>query len=353
MNNKFSAFTRIVAFFLLVAAIVTVAVIAYGTIENYIENKAVIAVVMLAVVLFLSAVCTLIDYLRNRYTVKNRVDAILDATNAIAAGNFSVRLSTYHRLKYYDQFDYITENINKMAAELGRMEVVHTDFVSNLSHEIKTPLSVIQNYATALKNTSLDEKTRIEYTETLSDAAKRLTALVTNILKLNKLENQELTIEKETFNLSEALTEAVLSFEDPIERKKIELVCDISENVMLTSSPSYLEIVWNNLLSNAVKFTEPGGTITVTLKEIEKSVSVSVSDTGCGMNEETGRHIFDKFYQGDTSHATEGNGLGLALVKRVIDRIGGTICVESKLGVGTTFTVELQKDSEGKEHAGR
>ena len=345
MNNRLASFIRLTVFFALVASIVTVAVVAYGTIEAYVENTIVIALVMLIVVLFLSALLTLIDYLRNKYTVEKRVEDILKATNAIASGDFSIRLSTHHRLKYYDQFDYINENINKMAAELGRMEVIHVDFVSNLSHEIKTPLAVIQNYATSLQNTSLDEKTKQKYASTLGEAAKRLTILVTNILKLNKLDNQDLIVEKETFNLSEALVESVLSFEDLIEQKNIDLICDIKENVMLTSSPSYLEIVWNNLLSNAIKFTEPNGTITITLKEEEQSVIVSFKDTGCGMNEETGKHIFDKFYQGDTSHATEGNGLGLALVKRVIDRIGGTISVNSELNVGSTFTIELDKNA--------
>lgn len=241
------------------------------------------------------------------------------------------------------------ENINKMAFELEKIELVHVDFISNLSHEIKTPLTIIQNYALLLKNNSLDEKTREKYGETISDAAKRLTHLVTNILTLNKLENQGLIEKKETFNLSEALIKTILSFENLLEKKDINLICDIEENILVTSFPSYLDIVYNNLLSNAIKFTEPKGTITISLKENKYSATFSISDTGCGMNEETKKHLFDKFYQGDTSHATEGNGLGLALVKRILDKIGGNISFKSQLNIGTTFIVEILKNPLEKE----
>ena len=326
-------------FFLTVAAVVTVAVLVYGMIpEN--SSALVRSMVMLAVILFLSLVCTGIDFVRRKITVNKPVQDILAATDKIAAGDFSVRLRISHDYRRYSQFDYIKENLNKMAAELAKTEVLHTDFISNVSHELKTPLAVIQNYAAALQNESLGAKTRQKYADTLVSASKRLTALVTNILKLNKLENQELTPEYEKVRLGDMLAETIVQFDELIESKNLELECDLDE-VELVSCPNYLKIVWNNLLSNAIKFTDAGGKISVSVKRAEGGAVVKVSDTGCGISPETGAHIFEKFYQGDTSHSKEGNGLGLALVKKVIDVIGGEITVESEEGKGSTFTVRL------------
>ncbi len=326
-------------FFLTVAAVVTVAVLVYGMIpEN--SSALVRSMVMLAVILFLSLVCTGIDFVRRKITVNKPAQDILAATDKIAAGDFSVRLRISHDYRRYSQFDYIKENLNKMAAELAKTEVLHTDFISNVSHELKTPLAVIQNYAAALQNESIGAKTRQKYADTLVSASKRLTALVTNILKLNKLENQELTPEYEKVRLGDMLAETIVQFDELIESKNLELECDLDE-VELVSCPNYLEIVWNNLLSNAIKFTDAGGKISVSVKRAEGGAVVKVSDTGCGISPETGAHIFEKFYQGDTSHSKEGNGLGLALVKKVIDVIGGEITVESEEGKGSTFTLRL------------
>lgn len=327
-------------FFITISVIVMLAVLIYSYIEKT-ESKTVIALAMFGVIVFLAALCTVIDYVRRRFTVDKPVREILEATDKIAAGDFSVRLDIQRPVRRYGEFDYIMENLNKMAAELSRTEVLHTDFISNVSHEIKTPLAIIQNYATSLQNKNLDERTRINYAQTLANASKRLAALITNILKLNKLENQEIKPEYERINLTDMLAETVIGYENMIESKGLELDCDFEEGVTIVSSPSYLEIVWNNLLSNAVKFTESGGKITVTLKKADGRAVVKVSDTGCGISAETGKHIFEKFYQGDTSHAQEGNGLGLALVKKVIDITGGKIEVSSELNKGTTFTITL------------
>lgn len=330
-------------FFVTVGAVVSAAILIYDAVQTACHgHKGVIAAVILCVIVVLSAVCTVIDIFRRRYMVDNPVQKILDATNRIALGDFSVRLDIKHPICRYDEFDCIMENFNKMAAELSRTEVLHTDFISNVSHEIKTPLSVIQNCAALLQNKNADEETRAKYAQTLAIASKRLTALITNILKLNKLENQEIQPENERVNLTETLAETVLGYEELIESKGLSLECDFDEDVIVTSSPSYLETVWSNLLSNAVKFTESGGKITVSLKKEDGRAVVTVADTGCGISAETGKHIFEKFYQGDTSHAQEGNGLGLALVKKVIDVIGGTIAVRSELGKGTAFTITLR-----------
>lgn len=330
-----------VIFFLTIAAVVTVAVVLYGYVdERSGGNKKTISLVMFLVVLFLSLFCTVADIFRRRFMVDTPAEKILDATERIAAGDFSVRLRLKHPYGNYDEFDYIMENLNIMAAELEKSEILKTDFISNVSHELKTPLTVIRNYALLLQ-TETDEETRKKYAAELADAANRLSLLITNILKLNKLENDKILPAFEAFRLDESLVETALGFEELMENKKIDLVVSLDE-VCVLSSKSYLEIVWNNLLSNAIKFTNDGGRVELKLKKEGKNAVVSVVDTGCGIDAETGKRIFDKFYQGDTSHAKEGNGLGLALVKRVIDILGGEISVSSEVGKGTAFTVTLK-----------
>jgi signal transduction histidine kinase len=160
---------------------------------------------------------------------------------------------------------------------------------------------------------------------------------------MHKLENQQIFPQPQEFDLGEQLCECLLGFEDAWEKKNLEIETDIQDDVRIKSDSELLSLVWNNLISNAVKFTPEGGTVGVTLKADGKKVFVSVRDTGCGMTAETGKHIFEKFYQGDTSHATQGNGLGLALVKRVVDILGGEIAVQSVYGQGSTFTVSIRR----------
>lgn len=315
-----------------------IAVMVYSLISHL--DTTTIALAMFGVIAGLSLVCTLIDFLRRKFTVHKPVENILDATKRIASGDFSHRLTINHTLREYNEFDLIAENLNKMAEELSKSRIMNADFVSNVSHELKTPLAVIRNYASALQKDNLDDATRKNYLQTLVSTTGKLTDLIGNILKLNKLENSELLPTLTPFRLDEQLAACVLAFEDVIEQKNIDLDCDFDE-ITLLSAPDYLEIVWNNLLSNALKFTERGGSIRVSLKASGAKATVQVSDTGCGISPETGAHIFEKFYQGDTSHAQQGNGLGLALVKQVIDLLGGSIGVESEQGKGSTFTVTV------------
>lgn len=331
----------VISFFVLIALIMQIAILCYDYITQKTSNISLIAVLILIEIIILSAFCTVFDWIRRKIMVDRPTKKILSATDKIANGDFSTRLEITHEYGKYDQYDWIMENFNKMAMELQKNEVLKTDFISNVSHEIKTPLAVIQNYATLLQDDTLDSETRKNYSKTLISASKRITDLITNILKLNKLENQEIQEKHEAFHLTEALADNVVEFETLIETKNLELNCDF-DDVIIFSSKSLLEIVWNNLISNAIKFTPNGGKIDISLKRKNKNVEIKVSDTGCGMTSETGSKIFEKFYQGDTSHSTQGNGLGLALVKKVIDILGGEIAVQSEVNKGSTFTILLK-----------
>ena len=200
---------------------------------------------------------------------------------------------------------------------------------------------MIKNYAELLQTDRGTEEERREYARNIEEAAAHLSTLISNILKLNKLENQSIDPDIEDYDLSGQLEMCILQYEELWDEKELELEVDIAERVNVRADRSLMELVWNNLLSNAVKFTEPGGTVTIRQRTAEGQVEVSVTDTGCGMSQESIRHIFDKFYQGDTTHAREGNGLGLALVKRIIDLMNGEITVVSRPGQGSTFTVRL------------
>ena len=346
MKNKKPAsasltFTGILSFFLLIAFTMQIAILVYDYIRQQTDNVPFIAILILGEILILSAFCTVFDYIRRKLTVERPTQKILDATEKIAQGDFTVRLDITREYGKYNQYDYIMENLNVMAAELQKNEVLSVDFISNVSHEIKTPLAVIQNYATLIEKDDLPQETRKEYAKALINASKRITNLITNVLKLNKLENQEIQEKKESFSLTDSLAESVVEFESLIENKNINLTCNF-EDVIIVSSKSLLDIVFSNLISNAIKFTNNGGDITITLKRDGENAVVTVSDTGIGMSSEVGNRIFEKFYQADTSRSTQGNGLGLALVKKVIDILGGEITVKSEVNKGSTFTIILK-----------
>lgn len=330
-----------ISFFILIALVMQIAILVYDYIRQRTDDVVFIAILILIEIIILSTFCTIFDWVRRKITVERPTQKILDATEKIAEGDFTTRLEITHEYDKYNQYDLIMENLNVMASELQKNEVLKTDFISNVSHEIKTPLSVIQNYAILLQDQTLDSETRNNYTKTLINATKRITDLITNILKLNKLENQEIKEKRETFDLTASLSDCVVEFESIIEKKNLSLNCEFDE-VTIYSCKSLLEIVWNNLISNAIKFTESGGNIDISLKKLCKNVEVKVSDTGLGMSNEVGMKIFEKFYQADTSRATQGNGLGLALVKKVIDILGGEISVQSELNKGSTFIILLK-----------
>lgn len=294
-------------------------------------------------VIVLSILFSTIDVLRRKFTTDRITKRIADATKELVRGNFDIRIAPVGKLGISENYNEIIDCFNKIAQELGSLETLRTDFIANVSHEMKTPLSVMKNYGTLLQSPNLHDDKRMEYAKGVTDGAVRMADMMTNILKLNRLENQQIYPKREKFDLGEQLCESLLQYENVWERAGIEIETEIEENVTVEADSELFALVWNNLFSNAFKFTPKGGRVFVSLTSDKDCAVVKVRDTGCGMTAEVGSHIFEKFYQGDTSHATQGNGLGLALVKRVMDILKGEISVESTVGVGTTFTVKIRR----------
>lgn len=355
--NKDTRFVRVIKalnkylmFFLLIGFVISCCMMLFLTvfsrtmgIELTQDNINIAAKLTFANVVFLSLLITVLDAVRRKITVERPVKRIIDAAERIMEGDFSVRVEKSKILAADEQFNLIAEYFNQMAEELSGTETLRTDFIANVSHELKTPMAVIQNYGTMLQSPGLSEKERIMYAKSVTDASRRLASLITNILKLNKLENQQISPKMEVYDISEQVCECMLGFEDLWEKKDLNIETDIEDGIMVKSDAEMMSLVWNNLFSNAIKFTENGGTISLEIKADGEDAVVKIADTGCGISKEIGTRMFDKFYQGDTSHATQGNGLGLALVKRVIDITGNEIAVESEMGVGSAFTVRVRR----------
>jgi len=311
---------------------------------NYIDYKNVKGINFILIISFWFLCAAIFTYITSRRInrwYEKPMEVFAKATNRVANGDFSVYIEPIHRADKMDYLDHMFLDFNKMVEELGSIETLKTDFVSNVSHEIKTPIAVIQNYAEYLQKKSVSENQRMEYAKTIEDNSKRLANLITNILKLNKLENQKIRPEVVKYDMCRQLSECIIQLEEVWEKKNIEFEADMEDRADMYADESLMELVWNNLLSNAIKFTENGGKVLLKETSTEEAIVVSITDTGCGMSENTMKHIFDKFYQGDTSHSKEGNGLGLALTLRVLQLHDSTISVKSTLGIGTTFTVTI------------
>ena len=291
---------------------------------------------------------TLFTRMKIKSTYEEPLHKLAEATEQVANGDFSVYVPTTHTSDRLDYLDVMILDFNKMVEELGSVETLKTDFVSNVSHEMKTPIAIIKNYAELLQTGKGTEVERLEYARNIEEAAERLSGLITNILRLNKLEHQRIDPEIEAYDLCAQLEECILNYEEMWDEKDLELEVDMEEKAVVDADKSLMELVWNNLLSNAVKFTETGGKVTVRQTSSDGYAVVEVTDTGCGMSRESIRHIFDKFYQGDTSHSKEGNGLGLALVSRILMLMDGEISVASEEGRGSTFTVRIPVSAETK-----
>lgn len=278
----------------------------------------------------------------SRRGVRRMVAPILEiseATKEVAKGNFDITLK---ERSHATEINIMSKNFMLMAKELAAMETFRNDFISNVSHEFKTPLSAIEGYATLLQNKSLSEEKRDAYVAKILYSCKRLSSLTGNILQLSRLESQEIPNQKEAFSLDEQIRQIILMFENSWNEKNLELDIDM-DAVSYHGNADLLAGVWQNLISNAFKYVPEGGKVRIILRSEPQQVRVFVSDNGVGMSEEVRQRVFEKFYQGDTSHSTDGNGLGLTLAKRITELHGGKIDVSSKVGKGTTFTVTLPK----------
>lgn len=337
-------------FFLLSAFVVSCCMTLFLTmlsdtlgVEYTSENLSAAAKLTFGNVVLISLIFTAVDMLRRRLTVDRPTKRIVEAGERIMSGDFSVRIPPLADTPSNKSFNSIIDCFNGMAQELGGVETLRTDFIANVSHEFKTPLAAVSNYAALLGAEKLSDEKRLEYAGAVSAASRRMADMMTNILRLNRLEARSVYPDLQEYDLGEQLCECLLQFESVWENGGIQLETDIADDIRITADAELLSLVWNNLLSNAFKFTGQGGTVSVSLHTEGEFAAVTVADNGCGMSAEVGAHIFEKFYQGDTSHSTEGNGLGLALVKRVIDIMQGEISVKSALGEGAAFTVRIRR----------
>jgi signal transduction histidine kinase len=258
------------------------------------------------------------------------------ATQEVAKGNFDVQVEN----DIDDEVGQLTKNFNKMTRELRGIQYLRKDFINNVSHEFKTPIASIQGFAKLLQKGNLSEVEKQEYADIIVEETTRLSKLSSNILRLSSLENQEMLEKKTIFSLDEQIRKSILLLEHEWSNKNIDFDIELDE-VQYQGDEELLQQVWINLLNNAVKFSNTNSSIAVRLYRTNSAVIVKISDNGIGMSEETMLRIFEKFYQGDKAHSHDGNGLGLSLVKRILDLCNGSIYVESKLCEGSTFTVEL------------
>ena len=296
----------------------------------YLAYWAVVALIVLTIIA-----------IQKRKLIDEPLQKIGLAAKEVAEGDFSVYLAPRHSKNRYDNMDVIFEDFNKMVQDLGSLETMKSDFIASVSHEIKTPLANIEGYTSALKSSKLTKAERNEYIDTIIESSDKLARLVTNILKLNRFENQTVELNIKTYDLCRQLSDCVISFEDHIAAKKLQLDVKMDDIATIETDKTMLEIVWNNLLSNAIKFSKTGGRLSIKQESTDRTVTVSICDEGVGMNGKQLEHIFDKFYQADSSRSNDGNGLGLSLVCKIIEILNGEIIVKSEPQKGSSFTVNL------------
>ena len=268
--------------------------------------------------------------------IVNPIKKITDATKKVASGDFTIELET----KRDDEIGELTHNFNKMVKELNSIECLQKDFINNVSHEIKTPISSIQGFAKLLEEDDLSKEERKEYAEIIKEESDRLLYLSTNILKLAKLENQERIMNKTKFNIAEQIRRTISVLEPKWKEKNIKFNVSLKEQEFLGEKDLMYQ-VWMNIIENSIKFSKQDGQIDVKMKTNQDSVIVEIKDYGIGMEEEEAKKIFDRFYQVDKSHTKPGAGLGMTIAKRIVELSDGKIEVKSKLNESTTFVVTL------------
>ena len=318
---------------MVIAGTVSYLMMSWNIIPSLPENRHVLLIVYMALVSLLTG--TILARVGGKQFLR-RIYELVKATREVAAGNFNVRLGCGGAR----EIDIITKSFNEMVKELSTIETLRSDFVSNISHEFKTPISSIRGFARRLKKDTLTDEQRSEYLDIIISESERLTRLSSNVLLLSRLESAEKSFEEVKYSLDEQIRRTILLLDPQFHKKEIEIDAAL-DSVQILANDEMLSHLWLNLLGNAIKFSPNGGTIKITLETNGKDAIVSITDEGAGMDENVKKRIFDKFYQGDQSRATEGNGLGLSLVKRILELENGKIEVDSELGKGTCFTVSL------------
>lgn len=268
------------------------------------------------------------------------VREVKKAMHRVEKGDFSQRLEV---TGFNGEIDELIESYNKMAQELGGIEMFRENFINSFSHEFKTPIVSIQGFAKQLKKENLSEEKKQEYIDIIISESKRLTNLSSNILMLSKLENQQIITDKTSFSLDEQIRNCILLLEKQWTAKDISFDIDMQE-IQYTTNAEMLSQVWVNIIGNAIKFSPEGSSIRVKLFKEGDVITAEITDRGIGMDQQIISHIFERFYQGDRAHASEGNGLGLPLVKRIVELCNGNIRVESQYGKGTNFIVTLPQN---------
>ena len=336
MRRKISAMLTLQTFFVVLIVVVVAGAIA---LMYRVAITDMLTIGVLSVLVPVVLLVTLVNFLFTRY-IYRYLDKISDAMQKVADGDYTVRLDAEK-----DQpFRELYRNFNTMAEELGGVEMLKNDFINGYAHELRTPITSINGFAEMLLNDdgTLSNEERRSYLEIIASESRRLADLAGNSLLMSRLDTQKIIPDKKPFSLDEQLRRCSILLSGQWTEKELDMTMDLDEAVYV-GDYDLMQHLWINLLTNAVKYTPKGGSITVTLKNEEKFIAVSVADTGKGIPPEDRERIFDKYYQTDKSHSKRGLGLGLAICKRIVQLCNGSLTVESDVGVGSTFTVKLPR----------
>jgi len=342
MKNKFSShlwlyFASLVFCIMMLAATIIFTITIFLFKKGYLDEYTARPIYPVFLLLILSVIIgTFISIIVGRKII-HPLGYLNVAAKQIAKGNYNVSVPESHLM---GEIRELQQNFNIMIREIRSTETIRNDFIVNVSHEFKTPTAAIEGYATLLRDNELTTAEREEYTKMILTSARQLSHLTTNILKLSKLENQELIAEKENCRIDEQIRQVILQFEPEWTQKNIEWQIELQKQCYF-GNPELIQIVFSNIIGNAVKFSHNNGLIKVLLINENNKIVITVADNGIGMNDEVIRHVFEKFYQGDNARSSDGNGLGLALVARIIKLCKGEITVKSKPNEGSEFKISL------------
>lgn len=314
--------------------VITYLLIRCGLIQISSDNPSAFPFLLLCFAVASVGVGTLVSFLLSRVPLKP-FNILIQGMNRLASGDYEARID----LGEYQPVKGVADSFNTLAKELGNTEMLRSDFINNFSHEFKTPIMSIYGFAQILNRKNISEQQKTEYMQIIEEESARLSSMATNVLNLTKVENQSILTDITRFNLSEQLRSCLLMLEKKWSKKELEISADFDEYT-ISANESLLKQVWINLLDNAVKFSPENGTITVKIQDFGSGLTVSIQNSGSEISREDQKYIFNKFYQGDTSHSSEGTGTGLAIAKKIIELHKGKICAASRDNQ-TTFFVEL------------